>query len=194
MAQLPDGVTVPNVKLLPLVWIARTTVEPMSVRASMEKKLQTASGGLPVARVRRMSDVVSESTARARFDTWLMTAFGACALLLAAIGVYGLAAYWVQQRSKEIGIRVALGAESSRIARMVVWQGMRLAVAGIVVGTIAALSLARLMTALVFGVPPHDPVVFVSIPLLLGFVALAAAWIPARRASRIDPLLTIRAD
>jgi putative ABC transport system permease protein len=194
MAQLPDGVTVANVRLLPLVWIARTTVEPMSLRQAMEKGLQTASGGLPVARVRRMSDVVSESTARTRFDTWLMTAFGACALLLAAIGIYGLAAYWVQQRTKEIGIRVALGAESSRIARMVVWQGMRLAFAGLVVGTIAALGLARLMTAFVFGVPPHDPVVFVSIPLLLGLVALVAAWIPARRASRIDPRHTLRAE
>ena len=194
MAQLPDGVTGPNVRLLPLVWIARTSVEPLSLRVPIETNLLAASGGLPVARVRRMSDVVAESTARARFDTWLMTAFGASALVLAAIGVYGLAAYWVQRRSKEIGIRVAIGAGSSEISRMIVLQGMRLAFAGVVIGTIGALALARLMTAFVFGVPPHDPVVFVSIPLLLGVVALVAVWIPARRAGRIDPLLMLRAE
>lgn len=141
-----------------------------------------------------MSDVVSESTSRARFDTSLMTAFGACALLLAAIGVYGLSAYWVQQRSKEIGIRVALGADSSRIAGMVVRQGMSLTVIGVIAGVAAALGLTRFMAGFLYGVPATDPVVFVSIPVLLSLVALVAVWSPARRASRIDPLMSLRSE
>jgi ABC-type antimicrobial peptide transport system permease subunit len=123
-----------------------------------------------------------------------MTAFGFCALGLAAIGVYGLAAYWVQQRSREIGVRLALGADAFAIAAMVVRQGMRLAVFGVGIGIAGALGLAQAIRGLLFGVPANAPVVFVSIPLLLGLVALAAVSIPAWRASRIDPLQALRTD
>jgi ABC-type antimicrobial peptide transport system permease subunit len=123
-----------------------------------------------------------------------MTAFGFCALALASVGVYGLVSYWVQQRSREIGVRLALGAESSRIARMVVGQGMRLAAVGVAIGLIAAFALAQTIRGLLFGVPARDPVVFLSIPLLLSLVALAAVSIPAWRASRIDPLQALRAE
>jgi putative ABC transport system permease protein len=194
MAQEPDGVTVVNVKLLPLVWIARTTPDPHLLSAPIKSALESSVGQLPVTRIRALTDVVSESTARTRFNTWLMTAFGFCALGLAAIGVYGLVAHWVQQRSREIGLRLALGANATGIATMVVGQGMRLAAIGVGIGIAGALGLARAITSLLFGVPANDPIVFVSIPLLLSFVAFVAVSIPAWRASRIDPLKALRIE
>jgi len=194
MAQEPDGVTVVNVKLLPLVWIVRTAAEPRLMGGPIKAALESSVGRLPVTRMRALTDVVSDSTARTRFNTWLMTAFGFCALGLAAVGVYGLVSYWVQQRSREIGIRLALGAESPRIAAMVVRQGMRLAVSGVGIGLVAAFALAQTIQGLLFGVPARDPLVFASIPLLLSLVALAAVSIPAWRASRIDPLKALRSE
>jgi putative ABC transport system permease protein len=194
MAQEPDGVTVVNVKLLPLVWIVRTESEPHRLSGPITRALESSVGQLPVTRIRAMTDVVTESTARTRFNTWLMTAFGFCALGLAAIGVYGLVSYWVQQRSREIGVRMALGAPSRGIAMMVVRQGMGLAVIGIGVGLAGAFGLAQAIRGLLFGVPPGDPVVFGSTSLILGVVALAAVAIPAWRASRIDPLPALRSE
>ena len=194
MAQEPDGVTSVNVKLLPLVWIARTASPPHLLSAPIKTALESSVGQLPVTRIRALTDVVSESTARTRFNTWLMTAFGFCALGLAAIGIYGLVAHWVQQRSREIGVRLALGADPFGIGAMVVRQGMRLAAIGVGVGIAGALGLAQTIRGLLFGVPDNDPVVFVSISLLLSFVALAAVSIPAWRASRIDPLQALRTE
>ena len=193
-AQEPDGVTVVNVRLLPLVWIVRTATPPYALSGQIKKALESSAGRLPVTRIRALTDVVSESTARTRFNTLLMTVFGFCALGLAAIGVYGLVAYWVQQRSREIGVRLALGAEPSGIAMMVVRQGMRLVAVGVSVGMIAALALVQVIRGLLFGVPPRDPVVFISIPLVLALVALGAIAVPAWRASRIDPLQTLRTE
>jgi predicted lysophospholipase L1 biosynthesis ABC-type transport system permease subunit len=193
MAQIPDAVTVPNVQLLPLVWIVRTADDPHHLGARIKGALESASG-LPVARVRAMSDVVAESTARARFDMWLMTIFGACAVVLAAVGIYGLIAYWVQQRAREIGIRLAMGASASTVATMVVRQGMRLAMAGVAVGLVGAFNLAWLIANLLFGVRSRDPFVFISVPALLTVVAFLAVWMPARRASRLDPMVTLRSE
>ena len=194
MAQEPDGVTVANVKLLPLVWIARTATEPHRLGGPIKSALESSVGQLPVTRIQALTDVVSDSTARTRFNTWLMTVFGFCALALAAVGVYGLVSYWVQQRSREIGVRLALGAESSRIALMVVRQGMRLAVLGVGAGVLGAFALAQVIRGLLFGVPARDPMVFTSIALLLALVALAAVSVPAWRASRIDPLQALRTE
>src|SRR2546430_4649067 len=133
MAQEPDGVTRLNVRLLPIVWMARTVTQPLTVAAPIETAIQRASG-LPVTRIRSMDEIVAESTARSRFDMWLMTIFGSCALLLAAIGIYGLIGYSVQQRTAEIGIRMALGADGNAVRNMVLRQGMMFAVAGIALG------------------------------------------------------------
>ena len=141
-----------------------------------------------------MNDVVSEATARVRFNMWMMAAFGVFALLLAAVGVYGLHAVWVQRRSREIGIRLALGAESNRVATMVIAQGLRLAVAGVALGLVAAFALARVLSGLLFGVRPHDPVVFAIVPAILMVIAVVSVWLPARRATRIDPLMTLRSE
>jgi putative ABC transport system permease protein len=194
MAQEPDGVTLVNVKLLPLVWIARTATDPHRLSGPIKSALESSVGQLPVTRIRALTDVVTESTARTRFNTWLMTAFGFCALGLAAIGVYALVTQWVQQRSREIGVRLALGADGFGIARMVVGQGMRLAAIGVGIGVVGALGLAQTIRGLLFGVPANDPIVFVSIPILLSLVALIAVSIPAWRASRIDPLTALRVE
>jgi predicted permease len=194
MAQEPDGVTSVNVKLLPLVWIARTATPPHLLSAPIKAALESSVGQLPVTRIRALTDVISESTARTRFNTWLMTAFGFCALGLAAIGIYGLVAHWVQQRSREIGVRLALGADPFGIGAMVVRQGMGFAAVGVGIGIVGALGLAQAIRGLLFGVPANDPAVFLSIPLLLSLVALVAVSIPAWRASRIDPLQALRTE
>jgi ABC-type antimicrobial peptide transport system permease subunit len=122
----------------------------------------------------------------------LMTVFGGAALLLAAIGIYGLMAYSVQQRTQEIGIRVALGAESNDVRKMVLLQGMRLALIGVITGAAAAFGLSRLLTTFLFGVQARDPLVFTAVPLLLSLVALFAVWLPSLRATRIDPMVALR--
>jgi len=193
MAQEPDGVTRLNVRLLPLVWMARTSGPAMASAPALARAVEHASG-LPVARIRSMDAVVSESTARTRFDTWLMALFGVCALLLAAIGVYGLMAYAVQQRTAEIGIRIALGADPARVRRLVMRQGAVVAVAGIAAGFGASWWLARLLSGLLFGVTPRDPTVFTAAPVVLLAVALGAVWLPARRAARLHPLTALRQE
>lgn len=193
MAQVPDGVTVANVKLLPIVWIARTTSDPYRVSAPMEKALESATG-LPIGRVRTMREVVSESTARHQFDTWVMVTFGVSALLLAAVGVYGVIAYSVEQRTREIGIRLALGAAPADVWRMVIRHAMSFATAGIVVGIVASFYLVRLMSSLLFGVNPRDPVIFATVPMVFVVVALSAVCVPAGRATRISPMSALRYD
>jgi ABC-type antimicrobial peptide transport system permease subunit len=139
-----------------------------------------------------MEEVVSRSISRQRFNVLLMTVFGASALLLAAIGIYGLMAYSVAQRTREIGIRMALGAEAQQVRKMVVFQGMRLAVIGVVVGLVAAFALTRLMASFLFGVQARDPMVFIAMPVLLTLVSVVAVWLPARRASTVNPLVALR--
>jgi ABC-type antimicrobial peptide transport system permease subunit len=140
-----------------------------------------------------MDQIVDRSTARERFNMVLMTAFALSAIALAAIGIYGVMAYAVQQRTREIGVRLALGAEPGAVRRMVVLQGMRLALVGVILGVAAAYALSRYMSTLLFGVEPRDPLVFVGVPALLVLIALIAVWVPAGRASRIDPLGALRA-
>src|SRR5207247_9244542 len=192
-AQVPDGVTILNVRLLPLVCVVGTAGEPYSLSVPIKNELQRVSG-LPVARIRSMGDVVGESTARTRFDMWLMTIFGCSALLLAAVGIYGVMAYSVQQRTKEIGIRLALGADARSVQRMVVFQGMTLALPGVAIGLAAAFGLTRIMAGFLFGVTPRDPLVFMGAPLLLSSVAFIAVWLPGRVACRVDPVVARRAE
>jgi putative ABC transport system permease protein len=169
----------------------RTQGEPGLLSNQIQEAIRQATG-LPVTDVRAMSEVVSRSTSRQRFNMWLMTVFGVSALLLAAIGIYGLMAYSVEQRTQEIGIRLALGASVASVKNMIVRQGMVLAVAGIVIGLASAFGLARVMQTLLFGVTVRDPAVFIGVPLLLLVVAFFAVWLPAQRASRVDPIVALR--
>ncbi|HVT96849.1 MAG TPA: ABC transporter permease, partial [Acidobacteriaceae bacterium] len=193
-AQVTDGVTALNAGIGPVAWIVRTHGDPHQYISSVTEQLRQASGGFPVARVRPMEEVVSNSTAREDFNMMLLTIFGASALILAAIGIYGLMAYSVQQRTQEIGIRMALGADRSRIRSLVVWHGMRLAIVGVVIGIGAAFGLTRFIASFLFGVKTWDPFVFVTVPIILSAVALLAVWMPASRASRLDPQQALRIE
>ena len=192
VAQVNDGVTALNNGIIPITWVIRTSVEPYSLSREIEDGLRMASGGLPVAHIRSMEQVRGESTSRTDFSMTLLVIFASVALLLAAIGIYGLMAYSVQQRTHEIGIRMALGASAHDVVNMVVRQGMALALAGVFIGVAAAVGLTRLLASLLYGVSPRDPIAMTSVPLLLIAVALAATYIPARRASRVDPVVSLR--
>jgi putative ABC transport system permease protein len=124
----------------------------------------------------------------------LMLIFGGSALLLAAIGVYGLMAFSVEQRTREIGIRIALGAASNNVQNMMIAQGMLLVLAGSAIGVAASLGLTRFLESFLYGVAALDPIVFIAVPILLSSVALAAIWLPARRASRVDPIQALRSE
>jgi len=176
----------------PFTWMVRTKGEPHSLSAAIKPELQRASGGLPVTRIRSMDELMARSTAGQDFNVALMLIFGGAALLLAAIGIYGLIAYTVQQRTQEIGIRLAMGAGRGSVLSMVVAQGMRLVLIGVGIGMAAAYGLTRFLASFLVGVKPRDPIVFVVVPVVLVLVALFAAWIPARRISRIDPADALR--
>ena len=191
-AQVNDGITALNARIAPISWIVRTRVAPRTLSKMIEAKLRHASGGMPVANIRTMDEVVVQSTARQDFNMLLLTIFGCSALLLAAVGIYGLMAYSVAQRTQEIGIRMALGAEVPAVRNLVVGQGMKLVLVGIAIGIVAAFGLTRLLATFLFGVKPLDPLTFAAVPVLLAAVAFVAVWMPARRATRIDPLEALR--
>ena len=193
-AQVTDGMTAINAGIGPVDWIVRTHGDPHQVIAAVTEQLRLASGGFPVAHVRLMDEIVVLSTARDSFNMLLLTIFGAVALLLAAIGIYGLMAYSVEQRRQEMGIRLALGADRNTIRNLVVWHGMRLAIAGAILGICAAFGLTRLIASFLFGVKPWDPIVFCTVPVVLTAVAMLAVWLPASRASRLDPMQALRAE
>ena len=192
LAQVSDAMTARNNRLFPLTWAVRTEIEPRMLRAPIERELRDAAGGLPVARARTMEEILSGPSRRAAFHVTLMTTFAVVALILAVVGFYGLMSYSVQQRTQEIGIRMALGALPQDVRNMILAQGLRLAAAGIVLGVGAALALTRVMVSLVFGVRTYDPPVFAGVALLFTAVAVVAALIPAYRATRVDPLTAIR--
>jgi putative ABC transport system permease protein len=192
LSQMPDGITALNSRVAPTTFVVRTRVDPHSLSRPIQKELERASGGLPVAAIRSMDEVVVRSTARQDFNMLLLTIFGGSALVLAAIGIYGLMAYSVEQRTQEIGIRMALGAEGGNVRNMIVLQGMRLVWIGAAMGLAAAFGLTRLIASFLFGVKAWDPLVFTAVPVVLAGVALFAVWIPARRATRIDPVNALR--
>jgi putative ABC transport system permease protein len=194
VSQVPDKITALSSQVYPIAWVVRTRVEPHSVIAEVENQLREASADLPVGRIRTMNEIMVQSTASANFNMLLLTIFAVSALVLAAIGIYGLMAYSVRERTQEIGIRMALGAGAENVRNMVVLQGMRLTLAGIGLGAAAALGLTKLMASFLFRVKSWDPIVFITVPVVLTAVALFAVWIPAYRATRVDPVIAIRCD
>jgi putative ABC transport system permease protein len=192
LAQTNDGILALFNRVAPMIWVVRTRTQPFTLRNEIQGELREASGGLPVANVRSMEQVTGDSLARNDFNTTLLTIFAGIALLLAAIGIYGLIAYSVQQRTQEIGIRLALGASPERVLGMVVRQGMLLAGIGVVIGVGAALGLTRLMSGMIYGVKTWDPATFVAVVAVLICVSLLATYVPARRTSRVDPIIALR--
>lgn len=194
VAQMPDLETALNSRVAPLWWIVRSQVDPLTLVRPMTAALRAASDGLPVAHIRSMEEVEARNIARQRFNMLLLTIFGSAGLLMAAIGVFGVMSFSVEQRKHELGIRMALGAQSSNLRNMVIRQGMVLTLIGVVIGCAGALWLTRFLANFLFGVKPLDPVAFLLTPLLLGAVALFSVWVPARRATRVDPIAALRIE
>jgi len=192
LAQMNDTLTALDATLTPMQWVVRTRVEPHSLGSQVAAELRDASGGLAVGTMEAMDEVVAHSLGSEKFNMTLLTIFAGIALLLAAIGIYGVMAYSVQQRTSEIGIRMALGATPQRVRRMVVLQGMILALVGVVLGAAGGLAITRVMRSLLFGVKPWDPIAFVITALVLSAVAWLACYLPAVRASRVDPMIALR--
>jgi len=194
LAQMPDLETALNSRVAPLYWIIRSQADPRTLVSSMTAALREASGGLPVAHVRTMEEIEARNIARQRFNMLLLTVFGVAGMLMAAIGVYGVMSYSVQQRTQELGVRMALGAQAKNLRNMVVAQGMVLTLIGVLVGTGGSLWLTHFLRSFLFGVRALDPLVFVATPLLLLAVALISVWSPAVRATRVDPMTALRIE
>ena len=172
-------------------WAVRTAAATRVPAATLQRAL-LESTALPAAHVRTMDEVFGAALAPAAQNTWLMSVLGLLALIVAVVGVYAIAARSVQQRSHELGVRIALGAQASRIRRMVVRESMRDVLVGATAGVAAAAGLSVLLTSLLFGVSGHDPLTFGSVPLLLVAAAAGGAYLPARRASAVDPIVVLR--
>jgi putative ABC transport system permease protein len=162
------------------------------VIGSARAAVRSIDPGLPISNVNTMEQLLTASLTLRRFSLVLFSVFAALALVLAAIGIYGVISYSVTERKQEIGIRLALGAQPADVVRLVVGEGMKMAGAGVALGLIASLALTRLMTGLLFGISATDPLTFAMIALLLVFVALLACYIPARRATTVDPMIALR--
>lgn len=190
--QMSDGLTRLGNNVIPLTWIVRTRVPPLSLRDAIQREIAAVDSQMPIAKVRTMDQVMSEATARQNFNMVLLTVFAGIAMLLAAIGIYGLMSYAVEQRTHEFGIRMALGAGRSDMLRMVVLHGMRMAIAGVAIGLAAAYGLTRLIESMLFGVHANDPLTFAAVAAMLTAIALLASYIPARRATKVDPIVALR--
>ena len=194
IAQVTDFYNAAYANIQPLFWVVRTHGDPHSFIPAVTGQLRIASAGFPVGHIRTMDEVMGRSMARQSFNMLLLAIFGAAALLLSAIGTYAIMAYSVEQRTQEIAIRMALDADRSVILKFVVQQGMSLALVGVVVGIGASFGLSRFLSSFLFGVKPWDPAVFITAPLILFAIALLAVWLPAARASKVDPMQALRAE
>jgi putative ABC transport system permease protein len=191
-SQMTEGLTTLANSVIPLSWAVRTATDPSSLRAAIERELHGVDAQMPISRERTMTEVLSGAVARQNFNMVLLSIFAAVALVLAAIGIYGLMSYSVDQRKQEIGIRMALGADRGRMLRVVLREGMTLAGFGVVLGLLLAYGLTRVLASLLFGVKASDPAAFAAVAAILTMVALVAAYIPARRATTIDPAIALR--
>jgi putative ABC transport system permease protein len=164
----------------------------LALLSTIRNQLQQLDPELPMAAVTTMDQLLADSLSRSRFTMLLLGIFAVVAVVLAAVGIYGLIAYRVTQRTQELGIRIALGAQRRDVLRLVLVQGTRLTLLGVAIGVLAALTLSRLLGSLLFGVSATDPLTFAGVAGLLAVVALLACFIPARRATRVDPLVALR--
>jgi ABC-type antimicrobial peptide transport system permease subunit len=172
--------------------VVRTKGDPMSMVSAIRNEIRGLDRALPISQLRSMDEVMASARSRPRFLTLLLTMFSSVSLLLAALGIYGVISYSVAQRTNEIGIRMALGAQSFDVVRLVGVTGIRLAVAGILIGALGAFALTRTLSPLLFGVSSVDAATFAAMAAMLFAVTLLACYIPARRASRVDPLIALR--
>jgi len=172
--------------------LVRSSLDPAAAIAEVQRAVWSVDKDLPLSKTRTMGEVISESVAEPRFRTWLLSAFAFAGLILTLIGIYGVISYSVRQRTREMGIRIALGAQSGSLLGLVLRQAIVLAVTGAVCGAIGSLLLMRLLASQLFEIKPGDPVTLIGAALLMMVVALAASWIPARRATKVDPMIALR--
>ena len=172
--------------------VVRGAGDPAMLAAAVRQALRQIDPDQATSTFRTMSDVVSSSAANDRFNTLLLGAFAAIALLLTAAGIFGVLSYLVTQRTREIGLRMALGAQPTDVLRVIVGHGLRLVLLGLFIGVAGAFVVTRWMSSVLFGVTPTDPLTFTVVALMLGSVALLASYIPARRAMRVDPMVALR--
>ena len=192
LAQQPDGITRLWQQFGPVSWLIRTRIEPHQVTMNVAEQLREASGGLPAGRVRTMDEVLSQSIARQNFNMLLLGVFAMTALALTAVGIYGVMAYSVTQRTHEIGIRMAVGAQRSDVVRMILRQGLTLAATGIAIGLLLSFALIGFLKSLLFGVRDRDPFSFAVVVIVLIGAAVLACYVPARRAAKVDPMVALR--
>jgi putative ABC transport system permease protein len=174
--------------------VVRTDPPPTSILPAVREKLHELDAALPMSSVRTMDEWVSNNAAQPRLNAILLAVFAVVAILIAAIGIYGVLAYSVNQRTREIGLRMALGAPRGQVLRLIVREGMIVGALGIGAGLAGAMALSRVLASLVFDVQVRDPLTYTAVALALALVALAACVIPARKASRVDPLIALRCD
>ncbi len=192
--QIPDGLTKLANAVLPSTWIVRAATTASSLTGQIQKEFLAVDPLLAVSNVRTMEQVIGASIARQNFNMLLLTIFGVTALALAAIGIYGLMSYSVEQSTHDIGVRLALGAERRDILSLVVFRGMRLAAIGLVIGVAAAAAAVRVLSGMLFGVRPLDPATFAAVFGTLAVTAFLACYLPARRAMAVDPIIALRAE
>jgi predicted permease len=172
--------------------VVRTTGDPLLLNQALREALAATDPLVPTGAVRSMDQVLSHSLALRSFMMMLLSIFGGLALVLASVGIYGVISFAVSQRTREIGVRMALGARPAEVLRMILTEGLTLVAVGVVVGVAAALMLTRLLEGMVYGVRVRDPLIFAMVNLLMIVVSLAACYVPARRATRVDPLVALR--
>jgi predicted permease len=194
VAQVSDSLTKLTNSVIPARWIVKASTTTQGLVPLIQKEFMSTGGQLPVAKVQSMEQVLAGSIAQQNFNMLLLGIFGAIALLLAAIGIYGLMSYSVEQNAHDIGVRLALGAAKRDILSMVVSSGMKLAVVGLALGVLGSFWAARLLTRMLFGVKPTDPATYAAVIATLGTVAFLACYLPARRAMRVDPIIALRQE
>jgi putative ABC transport system permease protein len=175
-------------------WLLRATVDPLTLAAAARREIRGVDPDAPTSSVRALEQYLDDSVAPRRFNLRLLAIFAGVALALASAGLSGVISHEVAQRRREIGVRMAFGARSSHVLKLVIGDGLTLAAAGVAIGLAAALALTRLMKSLLFDVSATDPMTFFAIALLLMFVAVLACYLPARRAAKVDPMTALRRD
>ena len=186
-AQVPEGMMELIRQVLPLAWAVRTHGDPMALRAAVEREIQAVDATMTVSRAQPMEKALGSTMARQNFNMLLLTIFAVIALLLAAIGIYGVMSYSVEQRTQEIGIRMALGSSRGDVLKLMLGHGLRLAGIGVAIGLALAYLLTRFLASLLFSVKAGDPWTLAAVAAILALVALIATYIPARRAAATDP-------